>query len=358
VSRSRTAAAVLLLAGALVPLAAVAQQASDSERDGRGPRLLGERRVLGDATQPVTLLRPDGLERHAQPEFLARQLAAPNVFDTRVEVRFALRALFRARGLEYPPRDLFLRVFKQEQLVEVWVRPDLESRYVLLRTYPMCTLPGRLGPKRRQGDFQLPEGFYFINIFNPASRYRLSLGIDYPNASDRLRAGPEPLGGDIFIHGGCATEGCVPLDDHDMRELYLLAVETRAAGQLRIPIHIFPTRMSAEGMRWLQERFAPDPELATFWDDLRAGFAHFEETGEIPVIAVLERGRYQVWAEEAPAALSGSVGAETRGPVRKGDGAAYAPAEMPVGSPVQAAPGSRPGGHMDPIGRGIPGPRL
>jgi murein L,D-transpeptidase YafK len=32
-----------------------------------------------------------------------------------------------------------------------------------------------------EGDYQVPEGFYYITEFNPASNYHLSLGINYPN---------------------------------------------------------------------------------------------------------------------------------------------------------------------------------
>ncbi len=56
----------------------------------------------------------------------------------------------------------------------------------LFKTYKVCALAGTLGPKRMEGDYQVPEGFYYINEFNPQSNYYLSLGINYPNESDKV----------------------------------------------------------------------------------------------------------------------------------------------------------------------------
>ena len=54
-------------------------------------------------------------------------------------------------------------------------------------SYPICAGSGDLGPKRERGDGQVPEGLYEIDRFNPTSRYHLSLRVNYPNLSDRLR---------------------------------------------------------------------------------------------------------------------------------------------------------------------------
>lgn len=45
---------------------------------------------------------------------------------------------------------------------------------------------GSIGPKRSEGDNQVPEGFYYINEFNSRSNYHLALGLNYPNASDKV----------------------------------------------------------------------------------------------------------------------------------------------------------------------------
>lgn len=114
--------------------------------------------------------------------------------------------------------SLSILVFKKERIVEVhapgWVKP---------RKYNMTGFSGRLGPKLCEGDRQIPEGIYGIEYLNPNSRFHLSLKVSYPNAFDRKRAiqdGRANLGGDIMIHGGSATIGCIPIGDDAIEELF------------------------------------------------------------------------------------------------------------------------------------------
>ncbi len=94
------------------------------------------------------------------------------------------------------------------------------------------------------GDYQVPEGFYYINEFNPRSLYHLSLGLNYPNASDRMLCDMSQPGGDIYIHGSCVTTGCIPITDGQIEELYVLAAHAKDMGQDFIPVHIFPVNFS------------------------------------------------------------------------------------------------------------------
>ena len=160
--------------------------------------------------------------------------------------------------------ELFIRVFKESKLVEVWLKSNSESEYKLFKSYDICASSGRLGPKRSQGDGQVPEGFYTIAVFNPYSSYHLSLGLSYPNASDRIK-GKGNLGGDMMIHGSCVTIGCLPLTDTYIKEVYILAVEAKNNGQQNIPVHIFPTKMNDKGMLFLSE---VNTDLLDFWKNL------------------------------------------------------------------------------------------
>ena len=56
----------------------------------------------------------------------------------------------------------------------------------------MCRWSGQLGPKLREGDHQVPEGFYAIapGQMNPNSHYYLSFNVGYPNAYDRASDAP------------------------------------------------------------------------------------------------------------------------------------------------------------------------
>jgi murein L,D-transpeptidase YafK len=218
-----------------------------------------------------------------------------------------LAALFRARGVAYPPREVFLRVFKREATVELWARGRGAAEFRMVKAYPVCAASGDLGPKRRSGDAQVPEGFYFIDRFNPWSGYHLSLGIDYPNASDRMLGARGSLGGDIFIHGSCASIGCVSITDDLIEEVYVAASAARARGQ-RIPVHIFPTRLDAAGMAWLAKRYAGRPQLLRFWANLKPGFDAFEQRRVPPRVRVDARGAYRL----VPPAVAARPTAATR----------------------------------------------
>jgi murein L,D-transpeptidase YafK len=214
----------------------------------------------------------------------ARVRQAHSSRASRVEARF------QAQGVGQPA-EIFFRVFKREQLLEVWARDADEASLVMINTYPVCGTSGELGPKREQGDAQIPEGFYTIDLFNPVSNYHLSLRLDYPNQVDRARQSAGDLGGDIFIHGGCATVGCVPVTDQWMEEIYLMAVNARDAGQERIAVHLFPTHLDADGMDWLRDRYGEEHPDYGFWQSLRPGYEAFEETRVVPQVAH-QNGRY------------------------------------------------------------------
>lgn len=186
--------------------------------------------------------------------------------------------------------ELFIRVFKESKLVEVWLKSNSESEYKLFKSYDICASSGRLGPKRSQGDGQVPEGFYTIAVFNPYSSYHLSLGLSYPNASDRIK-GKGNLGGDIMIHGSCVTIGCLPLTDTYIKEVYILAVEAKNNGQQNIPVHIFPTKMNDKGMLFLSEL---NTDLLDFWKNLKLGYDYFENNKRVPKISTDKSGNYLV----------------------------------------------------------------
>ena len=206
----------------------------------------------------------------------------------------AVEAAFRAAGVAWPPREIYLRGFKMEQELELWARGSRSEAFRRVAAYPVCASSGRPGPKRRQGDMQVPEGCYRINIFNPWSRFHLSLGIDYPNLADRRREGPGDLGGEIFIHGGCATIGCLPLTDDGIEEVYLAAVAAADAGQDAIPVHLFPLRFTNVLFPALAADNAFDPSLVPFWQDLRAVYDHFERTRRLPRVSIDPAGRYRI----------------------------------------------------------------
>lgn len=204
-----------------------------------------------------------------------------------------LQKQFVHKGLRWPAKFLYIRSFKYDGQLEVWVSNSRKEPYRLFKTYRVCAMAGSLGPKRVQGDYQVPEGFYYINEFNPNSNYYLSLGLNYPNASDKILADPVKPGGDIYIHGNCVTVGCIPINDQQIEELYTLAAHTKGAGQDYIPVHIFPVRYdNKRSLEYLATLTKSDAKLKAFAEKLGDVFEHFETTRQLPVIMTDNQGEY------------------------------------------------------------------
>jgi murein L,D-transpeptidase YafK len=237
------------------------------------------------ASLVLTLARPGGPALADDESFATHQNRAPRVVQARADKEAAVRALLTAVGVAYPPERLFLRAFKKERELEVWAG-GAKGELVLVKTYPVCALSGELGPKRQQGDMQIPEGVYRVDRFNTTSNFYLSLGVDYPNASDRILGVKRRLGGDIFIHGDCVTIGCLPLTDEIIKEVYLVALDTYVAGQREIPVHIFPLRMTEAGLGELREIAKNDATLRTFWQGLLSIYTAFEVSHLPPRVTV------------------------------------------------------------------------
>ena len=136
------------------------------------------------------------------------------------------------------PTQLALLAFKEEQIVEVYGKQEQTWRKIT--AYPFTAMSGALGPKLREGDGQIPEGLYRIEILNPNSKYHLSLRVNYPNEFDRAMAerdGRTRLGGDIYLHGKNATVGCIPVGDPAIEDLFALVY---AAGLPHVRVIIAP----------------------------------------------------------------------------------------------------------------------
>lgn len=214
-------------------------------------------------------------------------VAMQNKLDT-------LQKQFAAKGLQWPAKNIYIRSFKYDSQLEVWVSNSRKEPYKLFKTYRICALAGSLGPKRMQGDYQVPEGFYYITEFNPNSNYYLSLGINYPNNSDKILGDHENPGGDIYIHGSCVTVGCIPVTDQQIDEIYILAAHAKSAGQDYIPVHIFPVKYdNKKSAAYLTTLTKTDEKLKGFASRLEAVYDHFEITRRLPVIMTDSRGEYQ-----------------------------------------------------------------
>ncbi len=277
-----------------------------SVRAGRGARG-GAAVALAAAAVAVGALAWAGSAREFGPGALeAQQARYGRVQEARRHCGRAVDAMFAAAGVPYPA-PVMLRAFKQEEQLEVWAEPRAGARWVRVARYAITAASGELGPKRRRWDRQVPEGFYAVDGFNGASRYHLSLHVDYPNASDRILGNRRHPGNNIFIHGDEVSSGCIAVGDRAIEQLYLIALDSAAAGHA-VTAQILPCRFSSPGCaRRLAALAKGKPRLAAFWDNLRAGFAAFETAGVPPAVSVDASGRY-VFA--LPDGAGGAQGAE------------------------------------------------
>ncbi len=179
-------------------------------------------------------------------------------------------ALMRNKGTtENSP--VLIRTYKKEAELEIW-KMQADGHYTHLKTFPMCRWSGQLGPKTREGDRQVPEGFYSITPgqMNPNSAYYLSFNVGYPNAYDRALGHG---GGSIMVHGVCSSAGCFSMTDEQIAEIYAIAREGFNGGQREIQMQSYPFHMTPENMA----KYRADPNIA-FWKELKEGADNFEVT--------------------------------------------------------------------------------
>lgn len=260
--------------------------------------------VIGAA---MLVVGAGGLDTSARADgFLKRQMRHSRVKRAVAKHQPTLQVDFKKAGAAWPPKGVFFRAFKAEKVVEVWAAaPESTDRWRLVRTVQVCRSSGKLGPKVKQGDRQVPEGFYNVKRFSPKSPFHLGLWLSYPNKVDWRRASKvrKSPGGAIRIHGGCVTSGCLPVGNDSMEGLYIAALLARDKGQADVPIHVFPCRFGddscEQALRPLEKK---TPALAKFWKSLRTGFQLFAKTGKPPKVDATRQG-YSFSAVDHGAAL-------------------------------------------------------
>ena len=194
-----------------------------------------------------------------------------------------VRKIFRVAGLRHPPRQLFFRVFKKEMTLEVWASNQRTGPLTHVTSYRICQSSGDPGPKKEEGDGQVPEGFYGIRHLNNRSSFHLSMLISYPNRRDRRL---KYTGSAIMIHGSCVSVGCLAMSDERIEELWLMV--SAVYGRSRIPVHIFPSCDMAKMIASTR-----DKELRSFWGNLKEGLDSFEQRRIVPRVSSDRKGRYR-----------------------------------------------------------------
>jgi len=209
--------------------------------------------------------------------------AAPGYPKHETPIPSATMTLMKGNNTS-PTEPMLIRIYKKEAVLEVWKR-STSGRYVRLKTFPICRWSGQLGPKRKEGDRQTPEGFYAVTAsqMNPKSKHYLSFDTGFPNAYDRAHGS---TGSALMVHGTCSSAGCFAMTDAGMAEIYALMREAFRGGQKAVQLQAYPFRMTAENL----VRHRLDPNIA-FWRQLKEGSDRFEATGDELVVSV-SAGRY------------------------------------------------------------------
>jgi hypothetical protein len=122
----------------------------------------------------------------------------------------------------------------------LWAAAEKGGRAEKVATYGICAASGVLGPKRYEGDYQVPEGYYVLSYGWAESNFHLEMKVSYPNLVDKV-LGPKnrSLGGEIMIHGSCGSIGCMAMGDERAEELWVMM---KAMGDAQVKVFIYPGR--------------------------------------------------------------------------------------------------------------------
>lgn len=229
----------------------------------------------------------------AQTAFSEKQKSYTKSSYVPDNMKDSLKKQFEERKLAWPPQSMYVRSFKYDRMLEVWVKNKATDSFTFFKSYNVCMQSGSIGPKRTEGDNQVPEGFYYINEFNSGSNYHLALGLNYPNAADKILGDAKRPGGDIYIHGSCVSTGCIAIQNMPIEEVFIIASQVKTNGQDFIPVHIFPVKYDEpKSLDYLTESIKGNQVVHKLTLSMKAVFDHFAEKKELPIILVNKKGDY------------------------------------------------------------------
>jgi murein L,D-transpeptidase YafK len=220
------------------------------------------------------------------PDEWSKLDASQRLADAHRRLQPQLDSELSTRGLKLGDAA-FIRIFKESDELELWLQPNPGEAFRLFRNYDIALYSGVLGPKTKEGDMQAPEGFYAFGKqqLNPASSYHLSFNIGYPNEFDLAH---QRTGSLIMVHGSNVSIGCFAMTDPVIEEIYLIVEAALNNGQERVPVHVFPFRMTEERMA---KASGEKSEWLDFWSNLKEGYNLFESRKLLPAFSV-ESGKY------------------------------------------------------------------
>ena len=225
--------------------------------------------------------------------FLRRVMGAPAAdTDKLAEIRRRVAPLLHEelkRAHLKAGAPVFIRLFKEEGELELWLRDDMGGRYSLFKKWPIATYgDAGPGPKLKEGDGKAPEGFYHVAArqLNPKSKYHLAFNLGYPNALDQFH---KRTGSALMVHGSTVSIGCYAMTDPVIEVIYLLVdAALRGKRQDEVSVHCFPFRMTEDRLARAE---AERSEWVAFWRNLKQGHDLFEQT-KVPPLVGQRDGKY------------------------------------------------------------------
>ena len=187
----------------------------------------------------------------------------------REKIYSRLRGDLESKNLKIGAK-VFIRIFKEEKILEFWMQEEGKKTFKLFKAYPICHYSGGLGPKLKEGDLQAPEGFYSVtkDNLNPNSRFHLSFNLGFPNA---LEISLGRTGSFLMVHGGCVSTGCYAMTNELIEEIYYLVEASLNSNNQSFSVHSFPFKMSNHRMEK-----ATSHKWHSFWSNLKQGYDWFE----------------------------------------------------------------------------------
>lgn len=232
------------------------------------------------ACRPKEVVAKDPTPPTSVPTDSAETLPGPGrAAAARARVFSQLEKDLAEKGLHLGD-PVFLRAFKEERVLELWMMRRGSGKYEFFRSWPIAGASGVAGPKLAEGDSQVPEGFYFVTPerMKPDSRFHLAFNIGYPNAYDLAH---RRTGTFIMVHGAECSAGCLAMTDARIEEIYTLCDAALSKGQPFFRVHLFPFRMSQERMDAVRGQAWED-----FWKNLKEGYDLFERNKVPPEVEV------------------------------------------------------------------------
>jgi len=203
--------------------------------------------------------------------------------DTKKRKQKQLLTALQVKGVKLGD-PIYFRAFKAEKKLELWMQPQGSNKFKLIHTYPIAKLSGKLGPKTKQGDGQVPEGFYYIkkHQLKADSRFHHAFNIGYPNSYDKAHAS---TGDFIMVHGSDLSVGCYAMTDDLIEEIYLIAHAALHSGKQNFyRFHSFPFHMSDANLNQMSNH-----KQYAFWKNLKQGYDHFELKKTPPNVKVIDK---------------------------------------------------------------------